>query len=204
MILETCGCCSAIAISSAAVAGADDIDRPTLICLGAGRRARYSTGTLPVQYSSIPVTRGLLPHRRPLPVQRVCCARFQDFADRLRAGAGRRSGCGREAVPGLKSSECRVSFGCCTGRQDRGARRSTAIKIEWRTSTCPALGAHADRCSLSSLRSCAEHRQSNQLPQPPRVMLRCCELIMLVNLVGRCGSEDHAVKILVVQSHICR
>ena len=56
--------------------------------------------------------------------------------------------------------------------------------------------------SLSSLRSCAEHRQSNQLPQPPRVMLRCCELIMLVNLVGRCGSEDHAVKIRVVQSHI--
>ena len=187
MILETCGCCSAIAISSAAVAGADDIDRPTLItvnCLGAGRRARV-TGTLPVQYSSIPVTRGLLPHRRPLPVQRVCCARCQDFADRLRAGAGRRSGCGREAVPGLKSSECRVSFGCCTGRQDRGARRSTAIKIEWRTSTCPALGAHADRCSLSSLRSCAEHRQSNRLsPASP------CDAAMLrIDHVGEpCGA----------------
>ena len=39
-----------------------------------------------VTYSSC--HRGLRPHRRPL---RVCCARFH-FADRLRAGAGRRSG----------------------------------------------------------------------------------------------------------------
>ena len=65
-------------------------------------------------------------HRRPLRVcKRVCCARLHlglHFADRLRAGAGRRSGSGRR--PG------RVRWGRPLLSRPRGAFGSVAAAVE--------------------------------------------------------------------------